>query len=76
MIHHRHEDRYPHQLLRREIPDGDPGAIFDRAVTLLLEQVESEKLGMTATVDRNGILLFVAPASRRPGAAVLEPVPP
>jgi hypothetical protein len=35
-------------LLRREIPDGDPGAIFDRAVTLLLAQVESRKLGLTA----------------------------
>jgi hypothetical protein len=32
-------------LLRREIPDGDPGAIFDRAVTLLLEKVEKAKLG-------------------------------
>jgi hypothetical protein len=32
-------------LLRREIPDGDPGAIFDRAVTLLLEKVEKQKLG-------------------------------
>jgi 5-methylcytosine-specific restriction endonuclease McrA len=31
-------------LLRREIPDGDPGAIFDRAVTLLLEKVERTKL--------------------------------
>jgi len=34
-------------FLRREIPDGDPGAIFDRAVTLLLAQVESRKLGVT-----------------------------
>ena len=32
-------------LLRREIPDGDPGAIFDRAVSLLLEKVEKAKLG-------------------------------
>ena len=32
-------------LLRREIPNGDPGAIFDRAVTLLLEMVERAKLG-------------------------------
>jgi len=32
-------------LLRREIPDGDPGAIFDRAVALLLETVEKEKVG-------------------------------
>ena len=36
------------ELLRREIPDGDPGAIFDRAVTLLLEKVESKKMGATA----------------------------
>jgi hypothetical protein len=34
-------------LLRREIPSGDPGAIFDRAVALLLEQVEKAKLGAT-----------------------------
>ena len=32
-------------LLRREIPDGDPGAIFDRAIALLLEKVEKQKLG-------------------------------
>src|SRR5437667_4593866 len=32
-------------LLRREIPDGDPGAIFDRALTLLLESVEKRKIG-------------------------------
>ena len=36
------------ELLRREIPDGDPGAIFDRAVTLLLERVERKKLGAAA----------------------------
>jgi len=35
-------------LLRREVPDGDPGKIFDRAVTLLLEKVEKTKLGATA----------------------------
>jgi hypothetical protein len=35
-------------LLRREIPDGDPGAIFDLAVTLLLEKVEKTKLGAAA----------------------------
>ena len=36
-------------LLRREIPSGDPGVIFDRALTLLLEKVEKAKLGATAT---------------------------
>jgi hypothetical protein len=35
-------------LLRREIPDGDPAAIFDRAVSLLLERVEKAKLGAAA----------------------------
>jgi hypothetical protein len=35
-------------LLRREIPDGDPGAIVDRALTLLLEKVERAKLGAAA----------------------------
>jgi hypothetical protein len=35
-------------LLRREIPDGDPGLIFDRALTLLLERVERTKLGSAA----------------------------
>jgi len=47
-------------LLRREIPDGDPGAIFDRAIALLLEKVEKQKLG-AATKPR-------APRSIRPGA--------
>jgi hypothetical protein len=35
-------------LLRREIPDGDPSAIFDRALTLLLEKVEKAKWGATS----------------------------
>jgi hypothetical protein len=47
-------------LLRREIPDGDPGAIFDRAIALLLERVEKAKLG-AATKPRT-------PRAIRPGA--------
>jgi hypothetical protein len=35
-------------LLRREIPDGDPGAIFDRAITLRLEKVQKKKLAAVA----------------------------
>jgi len=46
-------------LLRRQIPDGDPGAIFDRAIALLLERVERERLG-AATKPR-------APRAIRPG---------
>ena len=34
-------------LLRREIPDGDAGAIVERALKLLLEKVESAKVGAT-----------------------------
>jgi hypothetical protein len=35
------------ELLRREIRDGDPGTIFDRALTVLLDKVEKRKLGAT-----------------------------
>src|SRR5207244_11211124 len=45
----RHEKlRRPQALLRREIPNGDPAAIFDRAITLLLDKVEKTKLGAAA----------------------------
>jgi len=39
--------RQAQDLLRREIPDGDPAAIFDRALTLLLEDVARKKMSMT-----------------------------
>jgi hypothetical protein len=35
-------------LLKREIPNGDPGVIFDRALSMLLEKVENRKNGLTA----------------------------
>jgi hypothetical protein len=35
-------------LLRREIPSGDAGLIFERALDLLLEKVEKAKLGVPA----------------------------
>jgi hypothetical protein len=35
-------------LLAREIPDGDPAMIVDRALTLLLKDVEKKKLGAVA----------------------------
>jgi 5-methylcytosine-specific restriction endonuclease McrA len=34
-------------LLRRVVPDGDPAAIVDRALTVLLQQLEQRKLGAT-----------------------------
>jgi hypothetical protein len=36
------------ELLRREIPSGDPAVIVDRALTLLLEKVEKVKCGAAA----------------------------
>jgi hypothetical protein len=39
--------RRAQELLRREIPDGDPGALFDRALTLFLEDVARKKLAVT-----------------------------
>ena len=35
-------------LLRREIPDGDAGAIVERALSLLLEKVEKSKFAATS----------------------------
>jgi 5-methylcytosine-specific restriction endonuclease McrA len=49
-------------LLRREIPDGDPGVIFDRAMILLLEKVEKKKLG-AATKPR--ARQFIRPGTDR-----------
>jgi hypothetical protein len=40
--------RHVQALLRREIPDGDPAAIFDRALRLLEADVEKKKLGSTS----------------------------
>ena len=53
-------------LLAREIPDGDPAAIFDRALTLLLKEVESKKLG--ARREAAG-----SPGRRSPDRAMCRP---
>lgn len=37
--------RRAQDLLRHVVPDGDPAAIFDRALTLLLQQLERTKVG-------------------------------
>jgi hypothetical protein len=69
-------------LLRREIPSGDPGAIFDRAITLLLKQVEARKLGRTdrprprpvirRETDDLGIRTPPAPSRHMPSAVRRE----
>jgi 5-methylcytosine-specific restriction endonuclease McrA len=40
--------RQARDLLRHTIPDGDPAAILDRALTLLIQRLEREKAGMTS----------------------------
>ena len=39
--------RRAHDLLRHAIPNGDPAAIFDRALTLLLADLERTRLAAT-----------------------------
>jgi hypothetical protein len=58
-------------LLRREIPSGDPATIVDRALTLLLEKVEKVKEGASAkprpaarTATRSGTDRSAAKPSR------------
>jgi hypothetical protein len=47
--------RRAQDLLRREIPDGDPGTIFDRALTLLLEETARKKLAATSKPRAGGV---------------------
>jgi hypothetical protein len=56
-------------LLRREIPDGDPGAIFDRALTVLLDKVEKGKRGAADKPRSNRLISPGTNPSRsiRPG---------
>jgi hypothetical protein len=63
-------------LLRREVPKGDPGAIVERALALLLEKVEKTKLAAAARPRPAAIRpgtdsppscgIKVAPAATRP----------
>jgi hypothetical protein len=58
-------------LLRHTIPSGDPAAIFDRALTLLLADVERTKL---AAVERARTTRVSSPGSRHIPAAVKREV--
>ena len=46
--------RRAQDLLRHSIPDGDPAAIFDRALTLLLSDLERTKLAATERPRTSG----------------------
>jgi hypothetical protein len=58
-------------LLRHSVPSGDPAVIFDRALTLLLRDLERRKL---ATVERARADGTAAPGSRHVPASVKRAV--
>ena len=41
-------------LLRRDVPNGDPGVIFERFIGVLLEKVERDKLGTRGKASNTG----------------------
>lgn len=59
--------RLAQDLLRHQIPDGDPAKIFDRALTTLLDQLVKSKLAAT---DRPRDSRGIAPGSRHVPAVV------
>jgi hypothetical protein len=59
-------------LLRREIPSGDPAAIFDRALTLLLDKVEKAKWG---AAEKPRPAPSIRPGADRPSAKPSRHVP-
>lgn len=58
-------------LLRHQVPDGDPAVVFDRALTLLLEDLERKKL---AAAQRPRPARASLPGSRHVPAAVRREV--
>jgi 5-methylcytosine-specific restriction endonuclease McrA len=62
-----HEDlRRLQALLRREILDGHPGLIIERALRLLLAKVEKAKLGAAASPQPNRPIRLETDKTRRP----------
>ncbi len=60
-------------LLRHTIPDGDPAAVFDHALTLLLKDLERKKLAQ-ASRPRSAAAASATPGSRHVPAAVKREV--
>lgn len=63
--------RLAQDLLRRQIPDGDPGAIIERALALLVARIAKEK---TAATSVTGPARSATPGSRHIPAAVRRAV--
>jgi 5-methylcytosine-specific restriction endonuclease McrA len=64
--------RRAQDLLRHSIPHGDPAAVFDRALTLLLEHLERTKLAQAKTPRQ--VSRPTAPGSRYIPASVRRAV--
>jgi hypothetical protein len=63
--------RLAQDLLRREIPNGDPGAIIERALALLVAQIAKEK---TAATSMPGPARSATPGARHIPASVKRAV--
>jgi hypothetical protein len=63
--------RRAQELLRHAVPDGDPGAVFDRALTALLTDLMKTKMAATPRPRGSGP---VQPGSRHIPAAVRREV--
>jgi hypothetical protein len=63
--------RRAQDLLRHSIPNGDPAAIFERALTLLVEALERTKLAVAKRPRHSAV---AAPGSRHVPAAVKREV--
>jgi 5-methylcytosine-specific restriction endonuclease McrA len=61
-------------LMRSEVPDGDLGAIIERAVTQTLAQLEARRFARTSRPRKDVAASDTAPSSRRIPAAVRRAV--
>jgi hypothetical protein len=59
--------RRAQDLLRHSIPDGDPAKIFDKALSLLLAQIERQKLAAAVKPHKEGTVNFTLVAAAHPG---------
>jgi hypothetical protein len=66
--------RRAQDLLRHTIPDGDPAAIFDKAITLLLEEISKAKHAAAARLGSPRPPAETAQTSRHIPAAVRRAV--
>jgi len=52
-------------LLRHQVPDGDLAAVFDRAMTLLVRELERARFGATSSPRKTASETDPTPSSRR-----------